>query len=82
MADKLKPSAMIADTGHRQSLMITGKKKEVMFQSIIEKADEIIKQEKEELKALGEQDGNKNKNKFNADILIPNSILITNYKSQ
>ena len=43
MADKLKPSAMIVETSHRQSLMITGKKKEVMFQSIIEKADEIIK---------------------------------------
>ena len=45
MANSLKPSAIIGDTSHRQSLMISGKKKEVMFLSIIEKADEIHKKE-------------------------------------
>ena len=56
MADNLKPSALIDDISHRQSLMITGKKKEVMFEAIILKADEIHKKEQEELKALSSRE--------------------------
>ena len=59
MADSLRPSALIDDISHRQSLMISGKKKEVMFQAIIEKADEIHKKEQEELKALTDRSANK-----------------------
>ena len=57
MADNLKPSVLIEQTDHRESLMISGKKKEVMFLALIEKADEIHKKEQEELKALRPQQG-------------------------
>ena len=72
MANTLKPSVTIHDTSHRESLMITGKKKEVMFQTIVEKADEIYKNELEELKALKSEENDKDNSNNNLDTIASN----------
>ena len=72
MADNLKPSVTIRDTSHRESLMISGRKKEVMFQTIVEKADEIYRNELEELKALKSDNNDKDNSYIKSDTIARN----------
>ena len=52
--------------------MITGRKKEVMFQTIVEKADEIYRNELEELKALKSDNNDKDNSNINSDTIARN----------
>ena len=52
--------------------MISGRKKEVMFQTIVEKADEIYRNELEELKALKSDNNDKDNSNINSDTIARN----------